>query len=394
MRIKTLQFAERTTGWRLEETQLDAVNLLVGVSGVGKTKILDALRRVCWLACQTPGDLGEEAWAIAFEHRGEAYRWEGATTIGAFAIGLRLPPGSGPPPTLQFSHETLFKGGEELVARKGDSLLFRDQRISGLSRYESVISAFREDELIAPFFHAFNSAVGFGTIMAQAPRTFSDEVTRETKAAIEFLRTEAGLSFERYRDGLIAIKGHHVHEDPVLVGYILQTLFPIELVKIQAQFLEIFPFVRALRLSWEPHSGMHHDNRLRLEIRERSSDRWITQEAISAGMRITFAYLVALTVAPPGTVLVIDEVENGLGINCLRGLLRFLQTRPDCQIILTSHHPDVINNVPMESWKVVTRNGGKVRCTRGTDIPALRGASHHEAFLRLINLPELEEGLG
>ena len=34
----------------------------------------------------------------------------------------------------------------------------------------------------------------------------------------------------------------------------------------------------------------------------------------------------------------------------------------------------------METWKVVTRKGGAVKVTSAGDIPALRGASHNEAF--------------
>ena len=75
-------------------------------------------------------------------------------------------------------------------------------------------------------------------------------------------------------------------------------------------------------------------------------------------------------------------------------LTRFLRTRTDCQFILTSHHPYVINNIPMATWKLVTRKGGLVRVTSASDIPALRGASHHEAVLRPINHPEFEEGIG
>ena len=34
------------------------------------------------------------------------------------------------------------------------------------------------------------------------------------------------------------------------------------------------------------------------------------------------------------------------------------------------------------------RKGSVVRVVSARDIPALRGASHHQAFTRLINLPE------
>lgn len=42
MFIKRFEYEALRTGWKLERTEFDAFNLLVGNSGVGKTKILRA----------------------------------------------------------------------------------------------------------------------------------------------------------------------------------------------------------------------------------------------------------------------------------------------------------------------------------------------------------------
>ena len=46
MKITSFSFTDLKTSWTLEETSFDAFNLLVGVSGAGKTKIVEALKRV------------------------------------------------------------------------------------------------------------------------------------------------------------------------------------------------------------------------------------------------------------------------------------------------------------------------------------------------------------
>jgi recombinational DNA repair ATPase RecF len=50
VKITRFKFDDHGADWHLEQTAFDSLNLLVGVSGVGKTKILEALQRVCGMA--------------------------------------------------------------------------------------------------------------------------------------------------------------------------------------------------------------------------------------------------------------------------------------------------------------------------------------------------------
>lgn len=108
----------------------------------------------------------------------------------------------------------------------------------------------------------------------------------------------------------------------------------------------------------------------------------------------TLFHLFGIALAPRGSVFLIDEVENSLGANCLPGLFeRFLAISDDVQFIVTSHHPYVINNVPVDQWKLVTRNGSDVTVRSGRDIESLQTSSKLDAFTLLINSPEYEEGI-
>ncbi|HSO00009.1 MAG TPA: AAA family ATPase, partial [Candidatus Nanopelagicales bacterium] len=129
-------------------------------------------------------------------------------------------------------------------------------------------------------------------------------------------------------------------------------------------------------------------------LKERGVETWIRASAISSGMRRTLNHLVDIFLAPPGAVVIIDEFENSLGKNCMPALTDFIRSRaPDLQFLITSHHPYIINNIPIHTWKLVRRRGSHVSVLSAREIPALQEASHHDAFDRLLNLPEFEEGV-
>ena len=53
----------------------------------------------------------------------------------------------------------------------------------------------------------------------------------------------------------------------------------------------------------------------------------------------------------------------------------------------TSHHPYIIDNIPVHAWKLVQRHGSEVRITPVTSFPDFDTGSRHRAFVKLLNLP-------
>jgi predicted ATPase len=148
------------------------------------------------------------------------------------------------------------------------------------------------------------------------------------------------------------------------------------------------------RLSFPSRAAAYTTAVLTLNVKERGVGNWIYGPDLSAGMVRAFSMIAALNLAEPGSVVLIDEIENSLGKNCMPALVDLLLSRaPDLQFIITSHHPYIINNIPLSAWKLVRREGSRVRVVHARDIPELQEASHHEAFDRLMNLPEFEEGM-
>lgn len=124
-----------------------------------------------------------------------------------------------------------------------------------------------------------------------------------------------------------------------------------------------------------------------LYVKEKSSD-WIAHPNLSDGMLKTLVYISEVTLAKPGTVLLIDEFENGLGLNCLGLVLEEMIQKQDIQMILTSHHPYIINNIAPACWVIIHRVESTV--LNKTAIELGIGQTKYDAFFELMNRLEYE----
>jgi hypothetical protein len=171
--------------------------------------------------------------------------------------------------------------------------------------------------------------------------------------------------------------------------------------RVLEDFSDIFNTVQDLKvgtleeLEFHPNLGEGYmANQLAAGFREEGVNGWVVHRNWSSGMSQTLEFLIETTLAAQGTVLFIDELEGGLGVNCLPEVAgKMLQGLDRIQYIATSHHPRVINEIPYKRWKLVTRRGSLVRVIDAKDIPALMASSSLERFTELINLPEYVEGV-
>jgi predicted ATPase len=119
---------------------------------------------------------------------------------------------------------------------------------------------------------------------------------------------------------------------------------------------------------------------------------WIHEFQLSSGMSLSLQYIAELYLCADNTVILIDEFENSLGINCIDAITdSIVAQKRDLQFILTSHHPYIINNINPENWKIIARKGGSVRNYNAEQLDI--GKSKHAAFTQLINLDEYADGI-
>ena len=167
--------------------------------------------------------------------------------------------------------------------------------------------------------------------------------------------------------------------------------YPSVFNRIKFQFRALFPHVEDLKIEELEDRNNSSCCYLPIQMKEKNVNNWIFQDNISSGMLKTLVYISELYLLPEGRVILIDEVEYSLGINCMDVVTLWMVENSNIQFIFTSHHPYIINNIGMEYWKIVTRKGGVVTAIDAKDLNL--GQSRHQAFMQLINLEEYSEGI-
>jgi predicted ATPase len=169
--------------------------------------------------------------------------------------------------------------------------------------------------------------------------------------------------------------------------------YPETFQDIKQRFIDIFDQVEDIRIEPDKDKDLHKiiADYPFINIKEKGVNNWIIQQRISSGMFRTLMHISELYLSTEGTVILIDEFETSLGVNCIDILSDLLLENRKLQFIITSHHPYIINKIGMEHWKIVTRRGGIVTARDAKDYNL--GKSRHQAFMQLINLEAYKEGI-
>ncbi|MBF0536879.1 MAG: ATP-binding protein [Nitrospirae bacterium] len=357
MRIKEFEYHDKAIGWKLERTTFSELTLLVGISGVGKTEILKAIETVKNIAIGAMFMVWGVEWDIVFSTNDDnEYRW-----IGDFRKH-------------NLYSEILYWNGEKIIERDGKNILFKGEKIPKLQLGVSTIYTLQEEDDISPVYKNFKKIYAHNKI--ENYEMILDEQL-ESLLKIEYNKLEEIINYEI----------------PIITKFLLVSKHFTKIFdEIKGLFIDLFPSVENIRVRSEiGKTDTSIIYMLSFQIKERGVDNWIPMDRISDGMLKTLYLICEMFLQPEGTVNLIDEFENSLGINCISVLGESLSSERKMQYIITSHHPYVINNIGKEHWKVVTRKGGTVT-THDADI-LLNTKSHHEAFMRLMNLPEYKDGI-
>ena len=137
------------------------------------------------------------------------------------------------------------------------------------------------------------------------------------------------------------------------------------------KFKGVFPAIE--NIDFKLVESVNHLYFLYLRIKENNVSTWIDQPDISSGMMRTLLQIITLVLANDGDVIMIDEFENGLGVNCINELA------------------DLINAIPVKDWMILTRNGSNVHVHTADELH-IGEHSKHEAFMQLMQTPEYRTG--
>lgn len=363
MRIESLEYEELHSGWRLNETTFDAgVTLLVGISGAGKTRILTAIRNICSIASSNSI---EPSHPIRFKlvfslSDGARYTWHGETLdAGEDCVMFE---------------EYLVVDGVEIFSRKRGLLSFRGKEMPSLSADMSGLRIFAQDENIAHAIRGFENTI---LINHGKPPQWK---------AINISKAE----FEGYKQKFPTIEELRNSDLPLqlrvnISSYVAKKEFK----EITSRFMDVFRNIK--HVSFFTLAGGEQWLSY-LMATEKDVKMPIGFDELSSGMLNMFQLIASCYLWPEDTLVLIDEFESSMGMNCLDDATDLvLETGRRMQFILTSHHPYVINNIRPEHWKIVTRNGSVVSTHDAGEVGI--GTSHHTAFTQLMNTPEYAQGI-
>ncbi len=373
MKINQITYYDKELEWRFEPIQFSELTLLVGVSGVGKTQILESIMNLRKIA--RGHSLNGVKWDITFSVDNNNYRWEGEFETNS--ISYLLVEEDDSENKARIINEHLYINNKNIIERNNNQIKFHDKKLPKLSPFQSVVEILSEEEDIAPVKNGFNRIV------------YSDQ-SKGTSVDAIYPLIYAQLSNQKF-----SLK--HIQESnlPIQIKIALAYQHVPEVFnKIKENFINIFVQVEDIKI--EPDEIDNSLHRLITEypfinIKERDVDNWIHQNHISSGMFRTLMHISELYLSTEGTVILIDEFENSLGVNCIDVVSDLLIENRKLQFIITSHHPYIINKISMEHWKIVTRKGGIViaKDVKEFNLPK----SRHQAFMQLMNLDAYREGI-
>ncbi|EKS8379534.1 ATP-binding protein [Bacillus cereus] len=377
MRLISLSYLDKESKWKCSNIKFDELTLLVGASGVGKTKILKAIAFLKELALGMSIDKSLQ-WTLEFEMKGSTYIWEGVSEIykgdfmrsGDNKVGL--------------VKEVLIKNPHNenskfIFKRDNSNIMFFDKDVPKTASDKSLISIYSEEEELDDVFRGFRIITSFDFEMEkrmQVAVKINDSDREELKKRME--KGNKKRVFNALCDAKL----------PTLAKLVeASELFPEVFDEIKEEFKDIFETVEDIKVIKKLDTSSEDDEPetlYTLQLKEMGTDYWVNQSEISAGMYKTLLFIALIKLTGKNSVIILDEFENSLGINCIE-LVASELLNGEKQFITTSHHPYIINKISMKYWKIVTRKGSEVRVKKASDYKL--GKSKHEAFKQLLNLP-------
>jgi ABC-type dipeptide/oligopeptide/nickel transport system ATPase subunit len=378
MKIKQVAFWDHVLEWRFEPIYFSNLALLVGVSGVGKTQILKGILRLKEIA--NGASSNGLAWDIKFSTINDVeYQWQGE--FETKKVPVLIPNQEDEASNFRILREHLSRNGDTIIERNSTEIKFKGKTTPKLSPFQSAVQILNQEEDIFPVQQGFNKV-----IYSDNYSSFNGGLAIHHRLMSIFTSSKVSLKINISLD---SIKGSNL---PILLKMaLIATDYPDVFDNIKRIFREVFPQVEDVKIEAVKENDSLSFSGYPVKIREKGVNNWISQNNISSGMLKTLILISELYLSPEGTVILIDEFENSLGINCIDIVTDLLMENRNIQFILTSHHPYIINNISMEYWKIVTRTGGVVTVKDAKDLNL--GKSRHQAFTQLINLEEYSEGI-
>lgn len=365
--IVSLECKDNNSGWSLNEIKFNMINLIVGISGVGKSKTLNSIMNLKEIA--RGRSVNGFSWRVQIALEDEVYLWEGKfNTIeqNQFEVLDSNQEVKISAKKSRIVNEKLCRNSRVVFEVSDAGTVFLGKAVPKTNR-KSLLSIFSEEEdllRINAFLNSmilvdFDEETNFGF-----PENAFHSLTRQINSIEKLKKVDL----------------------PVIIKLCaLQRIDRKQFDNVKNNFISIFPFVKDIKFDLDKANRNYI-----LFIKEKETG-WVEQKEISSGMFKSLLYIAELLLLQKNSVVLIDEFENGLGLNCIHKIANILKSTQDIQFILTSHHPYIINNIELSDWIILSRDGSAVNVKKADELSL--GISSHENFKQLINLENYIGGI-
>lgn len=366
---KGAQFEE----WEFEETELNNVNLIVGASGSGKTRYLNTIFNISSSIVRSePFPPGSGCWKLTVKTEEYEYSWEYEGVIiedNKSQINKEL---------VRRKRINSQEKFEVLINRTSDDFIFCETKLPKLQRDKPGITLLKEEEKIGPLYETFSKV---------QTRRFHDEGLKDA-IALQGVPSEL-LKLSKSKNGMLALWKRQLALSAKL--FLLQQSFPNLYKQAVDVFKQVFTSIEACDFQMLKNFAMKIQAEEGIPVffvKEEKVDQKIPLQELSSGMQKVLLIITDIITLPKGSIYIIDEYENSLGINAIDFLPEFLVDHgTNIQFFIATHHPYLINNMPMKTWRVFHRCGSKVSIKGGEEFEQRYGKSKQKAFVQLINDP-------
>ena len=369
VKLKWIEFENLRTGLKIERVVFnDDITLLVGLSGVGKTQILNAIEYSLKLAVNKNLRLEPYNTTLCFQIGEEVYVW-------SYRIQQ-----DHTEDIFESKEIKYFFAYEKLQNIKGDILMQRTSDTIQVTGYDKVPTPKKDESLLVQY----SEDAFVKPIISEMLKLYPIEIEMDVRGAIaqeSFNMFKAKIK-ESFKENEKQPFEKFSHLPVPLKIYITKKYYPQMYAQIFSAVKELFMEINSIDIVEDPDREIYM---VAIDV----YGKRLLQHEISNGMLKTIYYIVELITMSNNSLVLIDEFENGLGVNCIDVLAELLLgERRDLQFVITSHHPKIINQISNKKWKIIERDIATVKNFTAEEYGIMH--SQHDAYFNLINRWEFE----
>lgn len=371
MQIKSFKFKEiKEGGWEIGPVFLKDINLFVGASGSGKTRTLNSIFNLSRFALRTLKiETPMECQYILKDEKSE-FTWDVKVQQAEDKYIVSRE---------KLVEKNLESDEEEVIFdRKIGSSYFLGNSLPKVDQTISLLNILKEEDKIKPVikllssivrrnFHADDLVKGMGYF--SLPKTLEENFLTN-QSILKLYSQQANINLILYF--LNKYEKEKFNQIMQLFTSLFENITDSGVDDINAEL----PYIT----SNEPVMSFW--------IKEKNVNDKIYTQSMSSGMQKVLMIITDIIALPDDIIYLIDEYENSLGVNAIDVLpLLMSSVNLKKQLMITTHHPYLINKIAVKNWILFNRDGSKINCIPGEELEDKYGTSKQESFIKLINDP-------